>query len=53
MATREQRKANNTVVKNMQWYQKSLMKAKALSFIDHEVPRWPPKSMGLGYPNCD
>ncbi len=49
MATREQAKADSTILqKNMQWFQKSLMKVEALSFIHHEGPSWPPKSMGLG-----
>ena len=52
MATREQSKANNTAVQNMQWFQKSLTKDEALKFIHHDGPSWPPKSMGLGYPNC-
>ena len=53
MATREQSKANSTVVQNMQWFQKSLTKAEALKFIHHEGPSWPPKSMGLGCPNYE
>ena len=53
MATREQSKANSTVVKNMQWFQKSLTKAEALKFIHYEGPSWPSKYMGLGCPNYE
>ena len=53
MATREQAKANNTVVQNMQWFQKSLTKAEASTFIHHEGPSWPPQSVELGCPNCE
>jgi len=53
MATREQNKANSIVVQNMQWFQNSLTKVEALKFIHHEGPSWPPKSMGLGCPNCE
>ena len=54
MAIREQSKPSSTVVQNMQWFPKnSLMKAEALTFINHEGPSWPPKSMGLGCPNFE
>ena len=54
MATREQSKANSTVVQNMQWFpKKSLTKPEALTFIHHEGPSWPPKSMALGCPNYE
>ena len=53
MATREQAKANNTIVQNMQWFQKSLTKVEASTFIHHKGPSWPPKSMGLGCPNYE
>ena len=49
MATKEKKQSWQLVVHNVQYFfQKSISKAEALSFIHHEAPSWPPKSMGLG-----
>ena len=53
MATREQAKADSTVVQNMQWFQKSLMKVEASTFIHREGPSWPPQSVELGCLKCE
>ena len=37
----------------MQWFQKYLTKAEALTFIHHEGPSWPPQSVELGCPNYE
>ena len=38
MATKEQSRTSSTEVQNTQWFQKSLTKAEASTFIHHEGP---------------